>query len=110
VGRRYDRVCARVSVRVQMKLPVSRRNRQLGRQLQGIPKKKNLKKTRIYIHRHRSMHVGMYVYGILIKGSKQITNICIHIHRSMYVCMYDRMRSKSDTCVSVNACVYEERE
>ncbi len=24
--------------------------------------------------------------------------------------MYDRMRSKSDTCVSVNACVYEERE
>ena len=36
VGRRYDRVCARVSVRVQMKLPVSRRNRELGRKMSGI--------------------------------------------------------------------------
>ena len=33
VERRYDRVCARVSVRVQTKLPVSRRDRELGRQL-----------------------------------------------------------------------------
>ncbi len=39
MGRRYDRVCARVSVRVQMKLPVSRRNRELGRQMSGILKK-----------------------------------------------------------------------
>jgi hypothetical protein len=60
VAKRYDRVCARVSVCVQMKLPVSRRNSELGRQLYGVLKKK----LNIYIHthRHKSMHVGMFVY------------------------------------------------
>jgi hypothetical protein len=57
VGRRHDRVCARVSVRVQMKLPVSRRNRELGRQMSGILTKQ---KT-IYIHTQKHKHACWYV-------------------------------------------------
>jgi hypothetical protein len=41
-------------------IPVSRRNRELGRQLQGTLRKTNKKRANKYIHRHTSMHVGMY--------------------------------------------------
>ena len=41
-------------------IPVSRRNWELGRQLQGILRKTNKKRANKYIHRHTSMHVGMY--------------------------------------------------
>ena len=52
VARRHDRVCARVSVRVQMKLPVSRRTRELGRQMYGVLKEK----LNIYIYTHTHTH------------------------------------------------------
>jgi hypothetical protein len=45
---------------VQNKMPVSRRNRELGNQLQGILTKTNKERTNLYIHRHTSTHVGMY--------------------------------------------------
>ena len=44
----------------QFKLPVSRRNRELGNQLEGILRQTNKKIRNIHLHRHTSMHVGMY--------------------------------------------------
>ena len=61
VGRRYDRVCARVSVRVQMKLPVSRRTRELGRQMYGVLKEKLNIYIYIYTHTHTQKHACWYV-------------------------------------------------
>jgi hypothetical protein len=79
-------------------------------QLSGILKKKNRKRTNIYIHTHTSMHVGMHdcmrseseseldnqLSGILRKSNKQI---CILLCLRMYV----RMRSESDVCLSAGA-------
>jgi hypothetical protein len=44
---------------VQLKLPVSRRKRELGNQLSGVLRKANKQITKIYIHIDASMHVGM---------------------------------------------------
>jgi hypothetical protein len=53
----------------QIKLPVSRRNRKLGRQLSGILRKAN-KKINVFIYTHT---------------------------KCMYVCMYDCLRSESES-------------
>ncbi len=45
---------------VQLKLPVSRRKRELVNQLSGILRKANKQITNIYVHIHTSMHVGMH--------------------------------------------------
>jgi hypothetical protein len=56
---------------VQIKSTVSRRNRELGRQLSGILRKTNTKK--IHTHTHT------------------------HIHTSVHVCMYDCVRSEGES-------------
>ncbi len=58
-------------VAVQIKLPVSRRNRELGRQLSGILRKANTQQ----IHTHTDRHT----------------------HTSVHVCMYDCVRSDSES-------------
>ena len=114
---------------VQRKLPVSRRNKELGNQLQGILRKENKKRTNLYVHIHKCMYVGMNdcmrseseselgnpLSGILRKANKQT---CILVCLCMYVCMRIESESASHSsppqlkrfrvisaCVCVRACV-----
>ena len=90
----------------QIQRPVSRRNKELDNQLQGILTKTNKNRTKIYMHTHTSMHVGMcdcmrseseselghQLSGILRKASKQT---CILVCLCMYMCMRSESESAS---------------
>jgi hypothetical protein len=91
---------------VKIKLPVSRRNRELGNQVEGILRKTVKKRRNMYIHRHTSMHVGMYdcmrseteselcnqLSRILRQENKQT---CILVCLCMYMCMRRESQSAS---------------
>jgi hypothetical protein len=86
---------------VQTKLPVSRRNRELVNQLQGILKIINTKGSNLYIHRHK--YACWYVWLYEERGRISVRQPAVRYTQK-------RKQTNMHTCVSVHGCVYAERE
>ncbi len=84
---------------VQTKLPVSRRNRELVNQLQGILKIINTKGSNLYIHRHKYACWYVWLY-------EERERIRVRPPTVRYT--QKNKQTNMDTCVSVY--VYAERE